>query len=53
MTIKSDKWILEKCKYENMIEPFEEKQISSKESLKKISYGVISYGYDFTFFEYL
>ena len=46
MTIKSDKWILEKCKYENMIEPFEEKQISSKESLKKISYGVSSYGYD-------
>ena len=46
MTIKSDKWILGKCKYENMIEPFEEKQISSKESLKKISYGVSSYGYD-------
>lgn len=46
MMIKSDKWILEKCKHENMIEPFEEKQISSKESLKKISYGVSSYGYD-------
>lgn len=46
MTIKSDKWILEKCKNENMIEPYEEKQISSKESLKKISYGVSSYGYD-------
>ncbi len=46
MTIKSDKWILEKCKYENMIEPFEEKQISSKEGLSKISHGVSSYGYD-------
>jgi dCTP deaminase len=44
--IKSDKWILEKCKNENMIEPFEEKQISKKEGLSKISYGVSSYGYD-------
>lgn len=46
MTIKSDKWIIEKCKNENMIEPFEEKQISKKEGLSKISYGVSSYGYD-------
>lgn len=46
MSIKSDKWILEKCRNENMIEPFEEKQISKKEGLSKISYGVSSYGYD-------
>ncbi len=46
MSIKSDKWIIEKCKNENMIEPFEEKQISKKEGLSKISYGVSSYGYD-------
>lgn len=46
MTIKSDKWILEKCKNERMIEPFEEKQISKKEGLSKISYGLSSYGYD-------
>lgn len=46
MSIKSDRWIIEKCKNENMIEPFEEKLLSLKEGISKISYGVSSYGYD-------
>lgn len=41
MGVKADKWIIEKAR-KGMIEPFEEKQISSG----IISYGVSSYGYD-------
>ena len=42
MSIKSDKWIRQNSIENNMIEPFEEKQVSEN----KISYGVSSYGYD-------
>jgi dCTP deaminase len=46
MSICSDKWIIEKCRNENMIEPFLEKQVRSDNGEKIISYGVSSYGYD-------
>jgi dCTP deaminase len=46
MSICSDKWILEKCKKEGMIEPFEEAQVRLVEGRKVISYGLSSYGYD-------
>lgn len=48
MTIKSDKWIIKKCKEDNMIYPFSDKQIKSAEDMKIVSYGVSSYGYDIT-----
>ncbi len=41
MSIKSDRWIIEKAK-EGMIEPFADRQV--REGV--ISYGVSSYGYD-------
>lgn len=46
MSICSDKWIIEKCLNEKMIEPFVEKQVRSDSGEKIISYGVSSYGYD-------
>lgn len=47
MSICADKWIIEKCRNENMIEPFVEDQIRYDENQNKIiSYGVSSYGYD-------
>lgn len=46
MTIKSDKWIIEKCKNEEMIFPYVERQIKTCGDVKQISYGVSSYGYD-------
>ena len=45
MTIKSDRWIIEKAK-SGMIEPFEAKQIRTRGEDKVISYGTSSYGYD-------
>lgn len=48
MTIKSDRWIIEKCKTEDMISPFYTEQVRTLENCKKISYGVSSYGYDIT-----
>jgi dCTP deaminase len=42
MAIKSDKWIREMSLDNNMISPYEDKQISKE----KISYGLSSYGYD-------
>ena len=45
MTIKSDRWIIEKAKH-GMIEPFEAKQIRTRGEDKVISYGTSSYGYD-------
>ena len=45
MTIKSDRWIIEKAK-NGMIEPFEAKQIRTRGEDKVISYGTSSYGYD-------
>ena len=42
MTVLSDKWIKEMVRTNNMISPFENKQVRDN----KISYGVSSYGYD-------
>lgn len=46
MTIKSDRWIIEKAQA-GMIDPFESGQVrQSKEGAKIISFGTSSYGYD-------
>jgi len=42
MTVLSDKWIKEMVKTNNMISPFEDKQVRGN----KISYGLSSFGYD-------
>ena len=42
MTVLSDKWIRKMSKEEDMITPFEEKQIRGE----SISYGLSSFGYD-------
>tara|TARA_B100000965_G_scaffold320020_1_gene280992 strand:- start:1083 stop:1640 length:558 start_codon:yes stop_codon:yes gene_type:complete len=42
MAIKSDKWIRSMSLGNDMISPFEDKQVSKQ----KISYGLSSYGYD-------
>ena len=42
MTVLSDKWIKEMVKTNNMISPFENKQVRDN----KISYGLSSFGYD-------
>jgi len=42
MTVLSDKWIKEMVRTNNMIRPFENKQVRGN----KISYGVSSFGYD-------
>ena len=42
MTVLSDKWIKEMVKTNNMISPFENRQVRGN----KISYGLSSFGYD-------
>ena len=42
MTVLSDKWIKEMVRTDNMISPFENKQVRDN----KISYGLSSFGYD-------
>ena len=42
MTVLSDKWIKEMVRTNNMISPFENKQVRGN----KISYGLSSFGYD-------
>ena len=42
MTVLSDRWIKEMVRTDNMISPFENKQVRGN----KISYGVSSFGYD-------
>lgn len=46
MTIKSDKWIIDKATNAEMIYPFEPGQVKLKNDEKIISYGTSSYGYD-------
>lgn len=47
MSIKSDQWIRQKAKQDQMIHPFEENQIRRDANNNKlISYGTSSYGYD-------
>ena len=42
MSVLSDKWIRKMSKEQDMISPFEEKQVRGK----SISYGLSSFGYD-------
>ena len=46
MAIKSDKWIIENAQENQLISPFESKQIREVEGEKIVSYGVSSYGSD-------
>ena len=46
MSIKSDRWIQRMAKEQDMISPFEPKQVRSVNNDKVISYGTSSYGYD-------
>ena len=46
MSIKSDRWINEMAREQNMIEPFEPEQVRYHGENKVISYGTSSYGYD-------
>ena len=46
MSIKSDSWIQRMVKNNNMISPFEAKQIKKNEKEKIVSFGTSSYGYD-------
>ncbi len=46
MAIKSDKWIRRMALEHGLISPFEDGQVTSDSSSKKISYGTSSYGYD-------
>ena len=46
MAIKSDKWIIEQSKNNELISPFESAQIREVKGEKIVSYGVSSYGYD-------
>ncbi len=43
MSVKSDRWIIEMARSRELIKPFSESQVR-----KGISFGVSSYGYDFT-----
>ncbi len=46
MTLKSDTWIISKCRTYGMILPFENHQVREVNGVKVISYGVSSFGYD-------
>src|SRR5437016_1048241 len=46
MAIKSDTWIRKMAQTQQMISPFEPKQVRHHGSHKIISYGTSSYGYD-------
>lgn len=47
MSIRSDKWIIDQCKTNKMIVPYEDQLIRHDDDNNKIiSYGVSSYGYD-------
>lgn len=46
MSIKSDNWIRRQAQSQQMIEPFEPRQIRENPTGRVISYGTSSYGYD-------
>ena len=46
MSIKSDKWIRRMSVEQEMMQPFESKQLRHVNGKKIISYGTSSYGYD-------
>lgn len=44
--IKSDKWILEQCKKNGLLNPHNENLVRKAEKDRKVSFGPSSYGYD-------
>ena len=46
MSIKADHWIEKMALEHKMIEPFSAKQVREEDGVKKLSYGLSSYGYD-------
>lgn len=46
MSIKSDRWIIQHSRLNNMIEPFASDQVRAHQGRGIISYGTSSYGYD-------
>jgi dCTP deaminase len=46
VSVKSDRWILQMCREEGLISPFEEKLVRSVDGRRIISAGVSSFGYD-------
>ncbi len=46
MTIKSDKWIRRMVEQNQMIEPFESRQVKENGTGRIVSHGTSSYGYD-------
>ena len=46
MSIKSDHWIQNMAAEQQMIEPYESRQIKTVDGNRIVSYGTSSYGYD-------
>ncbi len=46
MSVKSDRWIIQMCREQQLISPFEESLVRELEGRRIISAGVSSYGYD-------
>ncbi len=46
MSVKSDRWILQMCREQQLLTPFEEKLVREFEGHRIISAGLSSYGYD-------
>ncbi|HEX4948089.1 MAG TPA: dCTP deaminase [Blastocatellia bacterium] len=46
MSVKSDRWILQMCREQQLITPFEDKLIREIDGRRIISAGLSSYGYD-------
>ena len=46
MSVKSDRWIIQMCREEGLITPFEEKLVRNVNGRRIISAGVSSFGYD-------
>jgi dCTP deaminase len=46
VSVKSDRWIINMCREQQMITPFEERLIREVDGRRIISAGVSSYGYD-------
>ncbi|MFZ4627039.1 MAG: dCTP deaminase [Blastocatellia bacterium] len=46
MSVKSDRWIIQMCREEGLITPFEEKLVRYVDGRRIISAGVSSFGYD-------
>lgn len=46
MSVKSDRWILQMCREQQLITPFEDKLIREVDGRRIISAGLSSYGYD-------